>query len=290
MRRKRENGTHEIFGVELRRVTSIIGRLKRYGLDEWQATCAVDFMMREVLLPLQKGWMTVTQLKETNLDRTRAAALEEARNRNRASVDLGRQVHGAIHQYYRGAQDRRILDRLMAADLELGPGIRGFLEWERLFHVDMIATEKIVFSFNHGYAGTLDLDAGVILPAEDFGADSPVRRMVVDFKTGSHESTVIMQTAAYVVANEEMIGAPMDGAIVVYLGPTGIPKWKLYTRPELEPAFKMFMVVKEFCELEDAWRKKEPDEESSDNGNPPSPPSSAAGTHPATPTFGDSSF
>lgn len=276
--RERKNGNfHEIFGVELRRVTSIIGRLKRWGLDSWQASCAVDFMMRELAIPLQRGWMTIDQLKETNLDKTREAAMDESRRRMKGARDLGRQVHAAIHTHYKAGQDKRILKNIAAADPELMPGIEAFLEWERLFHVDMIDTEKTVFSFVHNYAGTADLEAGVVLPAEDFGEDAPVRRVIADFKTGSPDSTMAMQLAAYVVANEEMARVEMDAGIIVYLNPdTGVPKWKIYTRPELEAPFIMFRTIKEFVELEEAWKKKEPNGGSSAEPLPPLNPSTAA--------------
>ena len=268
-RKKDTNGLYDIFGVELPRVTAIIGRLRRYGLDEWQATCAVDFMLREFLLPLQKGWMSLDQLKETNIEKARLAAMDESRNRMKAAQDLGRQVHAAIHRYYKCAQDPKFIERTLEAEPELRPGLESFQEWERLFRVDMIGTEKQVFSFEHGFAGTLDLEAGVVLPAEDFGADAPVRHMVIDFKTGAPDPVVVMQLAAYAVALEEMTRTPMDGGIAVYLNPeTGIPKWKIYTRTELEPAWVMFSTIKKFVELEEAWKKREP----SDVALPPSPP------------------
>lgn len=259
--RGRKNGFHDVFGVELRRVTSILGRLKRYGMDEWQATCAIDFMMRELVLPLHKGWMTIEQLRETDLDRSREAAMEESRKRMKAARDRGHQVHAAINRYYKAAQDKRIITNTAVSEPELAAGLKAFLEWERLFRVDMVGTEKQVFSFRHGFAGTADLEAGVVLPAEDYGADAPVRHAVVDFKTGSPDPTTVIQLAAYAVALEEMNRAPMDCGIVVYLNAdTGIPRWKIYTRVELEPAWIMFKTLKDFVELEDAWKKKEPDE------------------------------
>lgn len=284
--KKRENGSgfHEVFGVKLRRVTAIIGRLQRYGLEEWQASLAVDFMMRELVLPLKNGWMSIDQLLETNLNTTRAAAMDESRKRNKAAQDLGRSVHDAIHSYYRCAQDPDVLERLAAIDPDLKPGTSSFQNWEKMFRVEMIGTERQVFSFTHGYAGTLDLEANLVLPAEDYGKDAPVRHMVVDFKTGQPDPVVIMQTAAYVVALEEMTQKTLDGAVVVYLNTAGLPKWKTYMRPELEPAFEMFLAIKRFCELEDAWRKKEPLGEPS-NEDPPSPPSNPAGAPPAETKF-----
>jgi len=271
--RKGDGEFYDIFGVEFRRVTSILGRLNRFGLTEWQATCAIDFMIRELAVPLQKGWMSLDQLKETNLEKTRKAALDESRKRMKAAQDVGRKVHKAIHDYYRAGRDKALLDRLIGLDSEISCGVKAFLEWERLFHVDMIASEKQVFSFEHGFAGTLDLEAKVVFPAEDYGEDAPLYRVVADFKTGSPDPATIMQLGAYTIANEEMARRKMDGGVVVYLDKeTGVPRWKIYKRPELEPAIEMFLTLKHYVDLETEWRKKEPIEgEPSDDMSHPSP-------------------
>ena len=136
----------------------------------------------------------------------------------------------------------------------------------------MISTEKFVFSFEHNYAGTLDQEATIILPEESCGENPPRRRYINDFKTGSPDPNTIMQLGAYVLANEEMTRAKMDGAGIVYIdGETGWPKWKGYTRDELEFPIKMFLALRDYVELEDAWRKKEP-EHTGESPEPSSPP------------------
>ena len=272
---KKGNGEfYDVFGVEFRRVTSILGKLKRWGLDEWGTTCAIDFMLRELFYPLQKGWMSLDQLKETNLEKTRKAALDESRKRMKSAQDLGRKVHKVIHDYYRSGQDKALLERLIGLDPEISRGIKAFLKWERLFHVKPRATEKQVFSFEHGFAGTLDLEADVVFPAEDYGEDAPIYWVVIDFKTGNASPTHIMQLGAYDLANEEMTRRRMDGGIAVYLDPdTGLLRWKIYKRPELEPVIEMFLTLKKYVDLETEWKKKEPDEgEPSEAAiTPPSP-------------------
>jgi len=255
---KKGNGEfYDVFGVEFRRVTSILGKLKRWGLDEWGTTCAIDFMLRELFYPLQKGWMSLDQLKETNLEKTRKAALDESRKRMKSAQDLGRKVHKVIHDYYRSGQDKALLERLIGLDPEISRGIKAFLGWEKLFHVDMVASEKQVFSFEHGFAGTLDLEAEVVFPAEDYGEDAPLYHVVADFKTGNPDPATIMQLGAYVIANEEMTRSKMDGGIVVYLDKeTGVPRWKIYKRPELEPAIEMFLTLKKYVDLEVEWKRK----------------------------------
>ena len=284
--KKRDGEFYDIFGVEFRRVTSILARLRRFGLDEWQSSCAIDFMLREIIYPLQKGWMSLDQLKETDLERTRKAALDESRKRMKSAQDLGRKVHKAIHDYYRAGQDKALIDRLIKLDPEISRGLKAFLEWERLFHVNMIASEKQVFSFEHGFAGTLDLEADVVFPAEDYGEDAPIYHVIADFKTGNPDPATIMQLGAYVIANEEMTKSKMDGGIVVYLDKeTGVPRWKIYKRPELEPAIEMFLTIKHYVDLETEWKKREPDEGESSEENVT--PSSSFGDAPPTyPTTG----
>ena len=270
---RKNNEYYDVFGVPLRRVTSILGHLKRFGLDEWATTCAIDFLMRELFYPLQKGWMSIDQLKETDLEKTRKAALDESRKRMKAAQDIGRKVHKAIHDYYRAGQDKALLDRLIGLDPEISRGVKAFLEWERLFHVKPRAAEKQVFSFQHEFAGTLDLEADVVFPAEDYGEDAPTYWVVSDFKTGNPDPATIMQLGAYAIANEEMTRRKMDGGIVVYLDKeTGVPRWKIYKRPELEPAIEMFLTLKKYVDLETEWKKKEPDEgELPDDNVTPSP-------------------
>jgi len=260
--KKRGDEFYNIFGADFRRVTSIIGRLRRYGLDEWQASCAVDFMMSEFVLPLQKGWMSIEQLRELDLQRSRRAAMDESRRRMKEAQGLGRDVHDAIHKYYQAGREPKILDQLVAADPEIRLGIEAFRKWERDYHVDMVATEKQVFSFSRKYAGTLDLLAGIVLPEEDFGDAIPkVRLYVVDFKTGGPEPLNVLQLAAYVVAVEEMERKGLDGAGLVYLDKeTGVPKWKGYKRDELLMPFLLFEKIKSFIELEDEWKGKGIDE------------------------------
>jgi CRISPR/Cas system-associated exonuclease Cas4 (RecB family) len=282
--RKRGNGYHEVFGVELRRVTSILDRLKRWGLDEWQASCAIDFIMSELVAPLAKGWMTLQQLQETDLERIRDGAMDEARKKMKASQTLGRRVHDAIHGYYKATQNRALLERIAKAEPELEPGIRGFMAWEDEFKVEMVFSERLVFSFSRKYSGQLDLQAKIILPSENCGEDPPRRLYVVDFKTGNPDPKHVIQIAAYAMAVEEMGRREVDGAGLVYLDQdTGKPRWKGYERRQLLMPFMMFEKIKGFCDLEDEWKRGDSDFEEGPPANDTSPAAAPAATGPAGP-------
>jgi hypothetical protein len=242
--RKRENGTHNIFGIEFRRVTSILGRLNRFGLEGWQASCAVDHVMSELVLPLIKGWMSIEQLQETDLERVRRAALDASAKKLNDAALTGRAIHRIINDYYRQGQNPRVIDQGRLLDPVYARALDAFRTWEQKYHVDMVASERQVFSLKHNYAGTLDLEAGIWIR----GA---VRHYVVDFKTGSRDSATIMQLAAYVEAVEEMDGKTLDGAGIVYLDKEmGTPKWVGFSREELRGPFELFTKLLSFIDLE----------------------------------------
>jgi len=282
MKETKGNGEfYEIFGTKFRRVTSILARLKRFGLEEWQATCAVDFMMSELVVPLHKGWMTIEQLRETDLERVRRSAMDESRKRMLTAQNKGRDVHKAIHDYYAAGQDPAVLERIVKTDPDIALPIGAFRKWERDYHVDMAASERQVLSVSRRYAGTLDLEAGIVLPNEDYGEKENSRHYVIDFKTGNPDPVSVLQVAAYVVAVEEMDHCRIDGAGIVYLNrETGIPRWKGYSRNELLLPFLLFEKIKSFVDMEYDWRKKEPDEEGPPDTPMPPPAAPPAGTPP----------
>jgi len=256
MRKDREAaGYHEVFGVELRRVTSILDRVKRFGLDEWQASCALDYLIGEILEPLRKEWMTVQQLKETDLELTRKTAMGESRRIMKAKQGFGRRAHEVIHDYYKAGQDRNLIGGTIRMEPELKLALMAFCKWEDEYDVQMTHAERLVFSFSKKYSGTLDLEATVVLPNENAGDPPPRRLYIFDFKTGSPEPTQVMQLAAYVVAVEEMERRQVDGAGLVFLDPaTGRPRAKLFERSDLYIPFMMFERLKGFVDLEDEWR------------------------------------
>jgi CRISPR/Cas system-associated exonuclease Cas4 (RecB family) len=282
------NGFHDIFGVKFRRVTSILGRLSRFGLDDWQVTCAIDFMMSELVLPLQKGWLTIEQLKDMDLERTRKAAMDESRRRMKAKQTIGRRAHKVIHDYYAGGQHKDFIEQVVRGEPDLAAALRAFLTWEEEFSVEMMFSERLVFSFSRKYAGTTDLQARIVLPHEHVSEDPPKRIYVVDFKTGKPDPKDLLQIAAYTVAVEEMGRFEADGAGLVYLDQeTGRPRWKGYTRQELYLPFMMFEKLKGFVELEDERKDKEDFEEDppADNASTFAAAPPAAATPAGPPTF-----
>lgn len=288
MKKGEANGFHEVFGVKLRRVTSILARLSRFGLDEWLGTCAVDFMMSEIVTPLQKGWMTLEQLKETDLERVRKTAMEESRRIMKAKQTIGRRVHKIIQNYYAALQRKDFIEQVIKGERDLELPLRAFLAWESEFAVEMMFSERTIFSFSRKYAGTTDLQAKLTLPNENCGEDPPRRVYVVDFKTGNPDPKDLIQIAAYTVAVEEMGRAEIDGAGLVYLDQeTGKPHWKGYERQQLYLPFMMFEKIKGFVELEDDLKSKEDYEEGSpaDNASTFAAAPPAAATPAGPPTF-----
>jgi hypothetical protein len=250
---KRVDRFYDIFGQEFRSVTTVTNRLKKYGLENWQASEAVSFVMRELVDPLRRGWMTKEQLEETDLERMKAAAMDEARRKRDAAADKGRLIHRIIHEYYRTGQDLKVLQGYARYDPGTSEALEAFQTWEKDYSVTPIWTEHEVYHIERRYAGTLDLYAEIILPSEKFSReDDRRRRYVIDFKSGQMDIGSVMQVAAYAMAVEAMENITVDGAAIVLLDQeTGKPKWKGYSRESLGLPSLMFRKILEFCELED---------------------------------------
>ena len=254
----RHNGFYDVFGQEYRSVTTIIDRLKKWGLDDWQASEAINNLFREIIMPLREGWMTLDQLKETDLERVRKDAMGESRRNRDKAGDRGREIHEIIHEFYRCKKDPGVLEGMVKYEPGLTEALQAFRKWDEDYHVEPVWAEHRVYSIANQYAGTLDLFARVILPSEYFARDDDkIRLYVIDFKSGNIDVGSVMQIAAYAKAVEEMNGTPIDGAALVQLNKeTGMPKWKGFEREELELPFLMFMQVKGFYDMEDIWKGK----------------------------------
>lgn len=105
------------------------------------------------------------------------------------AMDRGTRVHAWIEEYIGKSNPPK------PTDPELIPPINSFLKWEKEHRVEWLASEFIIASKTHQYAGTIDFIAIV--------DDSLV---IGDFKVSSRISLeYFLQTAAYQIALEELI-------------------------------------------------------------------------------------
>ena len=115
-------------------------------------------------------------------------AAEQHKIRKQEAADIGTLVHSWVEEYIKGKKPK------MPTDERVKNGVLGFLKWIDEHKVKFIASEVIVYSKKHNYAGIVDSVAVVD------------REMcVVDTKTSSGFYTDMRyQTAGYQCAWEEM--------------------------------------------------------------------------------------
>lgn len=161
-------------------VTSILQRLGKPALIPWAAGMASDY------------WLNAMT---SNPSRTDYAVIhKEAKSAHRtftkAAADAGKNVHSYAESWFKG-QD---LPKLLTDAAKYG--VEAFHKWLDAHHVEVLASERMVFSKEFYYAGTCDFIAKIDgVPG------------VGDIKTSSGiYPEMLMQTAAYQQALQEEKG------------------------------------------------------------------------------------
>ena len=251
--KRNPKGFYSVDGVDYISSTTVLKRLEKEALHPWIAKQTAEQIRDFILKPIIDGLITPLQLSEMNLDDVMKQAKEASVKAKRQAGDMGSLIHKVIEEYYEASGDRYVLDNYTKIIPELTAPILAFMEWERLYKVSMLSSEGTVFNSLHGYAGTLDLDCRLYLPG-----DPDQIRVVVDFKSSSGiYDEHIMQLASYVEAAQSMSDDKIHGGMIVRLDKeTGICEPHYYSYEELELPFQAFVKVKEFCDLDRAWKNK----------------------------------
>lgn len=182
--------------VRLAGVTTYIGVLDKPALINWAVNVTVDFLRMHIDY-LKTGQITTEEI-------LRMAKEESNRIKNEAG-DLGSAIHKWIEEYVKGNNPE------MPQDDRVITGVNAFLDWMDEVKGKIICSEKIVYSKQNRYVGTLDF--GIKIGAGPLKG----KTLLGDIKTGnSIYEEVKMQTAAYQVADEEEAGKKLyDGRIVL---------------------------------------------------------------------------
>jgi len=157
-RSTRRNGAYQHNGVPYPSVTTILGNLKKPGLEIW----------------LQKNIHTYTSL---NPGCSFSEAQQHSKTISHKAMDRGTRAHAIIEN---GGVTTNV-------DSEIAPFIYGFNAWKSEYNPQILQNEITVFNHELKYAGTADMVAVI----ND-------QKVLIDFKTGkSIYETVSLQLAAY---------------------------------------------------------------------------------------------
>lgn len=215
--------------------TTILGILNKEGLLQWAANMAVQAMLDG----------------ETPEDAKKAYA----RKRDKAG-DTGTKVHSWIENHLQGHD--------LPIDKDMRPSVNAFLKWERENDIEVLEQERIVYSKEHDYCGTVDLV---------FNMNG--KRYVADFKTSDTDkewkkyytgrrrprNEHLLQCALYDQALTEELGTPADAYMVIYITKEGeLHNFEVdYTDYLKETALNLVSVYKLYKQLgfKNEWRSYE---------------------------------
>ncbi len=125
-------------------VTTMLGLLGKEGLIQWAANCAVE--------ALQNG------------DEPQEAKYAWMKKRDKAG-DVGTRVHAWIEEHIKGNNSE--------VSEDMRPSVEAFLQWESTHQPEYAESERMVYSAEFDYCGTVDCVAVI-----------DGKRVVLDFKTG----------------------------------------------------------------------------------------------------------
>ena len=253
IKKRNLKGYYEVNEVPYVSSTTVLKLREKEALHPWIAKQTAEQIRDFILVPIIDGLITPLQLSEMNLDDVMRQAKEASNKAKRQAADMGSLIHKVIEEYYKDNMNKGILDNYTKTIPELTAPILAFMDWEKGFGVVPIESEHTVYHEIHGYAGTLDLDCHLHHLGE-----TDMLRVVVDFKSsnGIYDEH-IMQLASYVFAAGEMNKVSMDGGMIVRLDKeTGICEPHYYSKEELLLPFMAFVALKNFFDLEMAWRER----------------------------------
>lgn len=206
---------------QLTGVTTILGVIAKPALIGWAANMAVDYVKTHSY-PLDKGLFSYEPI-----------VLEEARTahaqKRDKSAEIGTQAHSWISSW--------INAQINATEqIEANPALSlmtdNFLKWIEEAKPKFLASEKIVYSVDKFYAGTLD-----------FLAEIDGKVYLGDIKTGSGiYQDMWLQTAGYQLALEETEpNLKIDGHIIVNITKNG--KLNVETHYDYETSKQGFLAA-----------------------------------------------
>lgn len=172
-------------------VTSITDVLHKPALMYYAVNCGINH--------LEDNWEPGEEdeiSKKELLEQAKRAHKDISRN----ATDIGGELHDWAEHHFNSDME----DKGEPKNESLKRAARALLKWEQKHDIEVIDTERKVFSKKHWYAGTLDLVAKI-----------DGKLTVLDFKTSkSIYNNYYMQVAAYAQAYKEEFEQPEQTAIL----------------------------------------------------------------------------
>lgn len=174
-------------------VTTYLGIIDKPALTYWAADMACEYI-REVIL--SGGHITDTTLIE---------ARNAHQNIKQEAADSGTLVHKWAEDFINGKNppipgEGKKKVKMTKQEIEVQNGVLAFSEWVNKHNVKFVSSERVVYSKEHNYIGTMDAEAII-----------DGKKCVIDFKTSSGIwDEYFLQVAAYQRAAEEE-GSKYDG-------------------------------------------------------------------------------
>jgi len=172
-------------------VTSITDVLHKPALMYWAVQCGLN-LLKDNWEPGEEDEVS----KKDLLEKAKHAHKDVSRN----ATDIGDLLHDWAEHHFNPDME----DQGEPKNENLKNAARGLLKWEKEHDIEVIGTERKVFSKKHWYAGTLDLNAII-----------DGKLTILDFKTSKRiYNNYFMQVAAYSQAYKEEKSEPHQSAIL----------------------------------------------------------------------------
>lgn len=201
-------------------VTTILKVISQPYLGKWREKLILDAFEAEILACAEP-------LSQDSVSAVRQRAVHAPDEVLQAAGDFGTRSHVAIQTMI---EQKQPFDE--APDLR--PVVDAFLQWQARMHVEQIQSERLVYSDEHTFAGTVDAVGYRTRP------DGRRVKVVIDWKTSSSISpNFALQLSAYARAIEEMDGDPVEEAWVVQFDKQA-PKYSCYQVRDMAKSWQAF--------------------------------------------------
>ncbi|OQB18185.1 MAG: PD-(D/E)XK nuclease superfamily protein [Parcubacteria group bacterium ADurb.Bin192] len=166
-------------------------------------------------------------------------ALQQHTIKKEEAADIGSMVHAYAETFAEAMLSGVEAPKLPEdADDKVYAGIQAFLDWYTAHHVKFHATERFIYSKNHGFVGMFDVLATV-----------DGKKILIDYKTSKGVyNEMRYQLSAYRLAYEEETGEKLDGTAILHFDKeTGECTMHEYTDADYEadaPVFLACLAIK----------------------------------------------